>query len=804
MATETFTRLYVLNYNNYGNRIIKKLSTVNDYRLADPSYKAYSDINFYRGDGVNTTQTVNFAVGTAEKDGDYMLVVKVTKVDGVETTETIVSRWFIIECKYNRRNQLIFTLRRDLIVDFWDDIYTTSISDNFFCEKGNVASTTDDFVFNNESMSFNQVLQSGTVMGSGAGYIVGYISKNIGSNVRLFPENVAIVNSKDDIPVYKQYKDGLIDNGLRFSGSVFAMDATYNGTNRPSGRLYYDDIVDSGSSGSNDKTGSVGTNTTIGQTNLETLNLNQAIHSFLIETIDQVANRRITEICQILANHARESLNIQPYSSWSYVNGTNNSGEIYFVSSEQKFYKATISASSSWTSFGVIPPGWESDVNAYICSEWSKRYNDATAWAFPLANGDMGSCPLKNVTMKYRKATVTLTDVSSTYDYGTVPGYTSRSHVNAPYDIFVGVYNSANLSAASIIANALTGSGAMYDLQHLPWVPAYSTSSGNTWSVQGGTFYWLSSTDVSKTEITGISGLTYSAPSSVVDLKRDSLTKTWRIVSPNHANAWDFNPAQNRGVAHWYYECTLKPYQPYIHIWPEFGGIYGTNYDFDNRGLVCQGSFSLAVSSNAWATYQIQNASYQDSFDRRIKNLSVTQDAQRKEEFWRILAGTYSGASYGLNIGSNLTGSAIGSAIGAVGGGAAALAAGLADRNINEQLRNEAMDYTKDQFGFSLQNIMAMPDTLARSSAFDINNSVFPVLEKYDATAVEKSALLNKLKRNGMTIMRIGTFKEFYDNADSYVQYVKGKLIRLPSSFKDDTHVFNEIANELYKGVYKT
>lgn len=805
MATETFTRIYLLNYNNYGNRIVKGISdgapitTISTYKAADPYHKKYDNINFYRNDGVNTTQTINFGAAESEKDADYLIVVKVTKIDNVETDETIISRWFIIECRYNRRLQMNLTLRRDLIVDYWSAIYTNAVTDGFFCEKGNVSAATDNFIFNNEAMSFNQVLQSGTVMGSGNGYIVGYISKHIGSNVRIFPEEVAIVNSKDDIPVYKQYKEGYIENGIRFSGTVYAMDATYDGTHQPSGRLYYDTIEFSGSSGSNDKTGSIGTGTTIGQTDLETQNLNQAVHSFLVQTVDNVPLKRILEICQILANHTTKNLNMQPYSNWSYVNNS----EVYYVASEQKFYKVGISASSSWTSFGVIPPGWESDINAYICSEWTKRYNSSDAWAFPLANGDMGSCPLKGVTMNYKKATVTLTDVSSTYDYGTVPGYSSRSHVNAPYDIFVGEYNSANASAASVIANALIGSGAMYDLQHVPWVPSYSTANTNKWSVQGGTFYWLSSDSVSATEISGISGLTYTASSDIKTLKSDSLTKKWRIVSPNHANAWDFNPAQNRGVSKWYYELTLKPYQPYFHVYPQFGGLYGTNYSNDNRGLVFQGSFSMAVSSSAWSTYQINNASYQDAFNRRIENLSVTQDAQRKMELFGMIAGTVSGATSGGYMGANIGGGA-GAAVGALAGGAVSLAAGIADRSINDALRNEAIDYMKDQFGYQLQNIIATPDTLARSSSFDVNNSVFPVLEKYDATSAEKDALLDKIMRNGMSIGRIGTFKEFWNNATSDVGYIKGKLIRMgANTFLDDTHVFNEIANELYKGVYR-
>ena len=51
-----------------------------------------------------------------------------------------------------------------------------------------------------------------------------------------------------------------------------------------------------------------------------------------------------------------------------------------------------------------------------------------------------------------------------------------------------------------------------------------------------------------------------------------------------------------------------------------------------------------------------------------------------------------------------------------------------------------------------LQNIKALPDTLARVSSFDIDNKIFPFIEEYNATSEEKQALYGSLYYYGMTI----------------------------------------------------
>jgi hypothetical protein len=154
------------------------------------------------------------------------------------------------------------------------------------------------------------------------------------------------------------------------------------------------------------------------------------------------------------------------------------------------------------------------------------------------------------------------------------------------------------------------------------------------------------------------------------------------------------------------------------------------------------------------------------------------------------------------NLGTNTAASAIkGAFVGGAAGGIAAGVAGAVDSGIslvaNEQLRRDALDLTKDQFGFQLGNIKALPSTINKVSAFNQNNKIFPILEYYTCTDVEKEALKNKLKYNGMTVGRIGAIEEFQRPT---ISYIKGKLIRVEGAL--DFHEVNDIANELNQGIF--
>ena len=273
----------------------------------------------------------------------------------------------------------------------------------------------------------------------------------------------------------------------------------------------------------------------------------------------------------------------------------------------------------------------------------------------------------------------------------------------------------------------------------------------------------------------------------------------YRLCSPNYADIFEFNAAKNNGVTKFIVDLTYKPFTPYIHVCPDFGGLYGNNRWEDRetpRGLICGGDFSITALTDAFETYALQNKNYQLSFQRQIQNMEVSNSIQRQLEIASAISGSVSGAASGSLVGS--LGGPVGAVIGGVVGGVVSAAGGALDYSFNEKLRNEALDYTKDQFGYQLGNIKALPDTLAKLTTFTANNFIYPILEYYTCTDEEKQALQDKIKYNGMTVMRIGTINQFLQSEPSYI---KGKLIRL-ESVRDDYHMIKSIAEELYKGVF--
>jgi hypothetical protein len=153
----------------------------------------------------------------------------------------------------------------------------------------------------------------------------------------------------------------------------------------------------------------------------------------------------------------------------------------------------------------------------------------------------------------------------------------------------------------------------------------------------------------------------------------------------------------------------------------------------------------------------------------------------------------------------------IGTAVGAALGGTASAIGGVIDYNLKEELRHEALDYSRDMFGYQLDNIRALPYTLTKVTSYNNNNKIFPVLEYYTCTEVERKALAYKIAYNSMTIGVIGTVEEYIYNSWYFVAddgtriddkgYIKAQLIRL-DDIAEDFHVANAIAGELSKGVY--
>ena len=270
-----------------------------------------------------------------------------------------------------------------------------------------------------------------------------------------------------------------------------------------------------------------------------------------------------------------------------------------------------------------------------------------------------------------------------------------------------------------------------------------------------------------------------------------------RLVSQNYSAIFEFSAAKSGGVNGFLADCTYKPWSPYIHILPKLKGLYGDNFVAidDARGLICGGDMSLSQLSNAWANYQLQNKTYHDVFVREIKHMDVQNDINRQGALAQLIASPINGAAAwgasGAQIGKGA--GIAGSVVGALGG----LATAGLDYANTLKMMEENKKYATDMYTYNLQNIQAIPTSLTKTSALTYNTRVWPFIEYYTCTDTEKAALRDKMKYNGMTIMKIGKLSDYLLGED---KFYKGQLIRL--NIKVDSHMAYEIYNELNKGVY--
>ena len=173
--------LLIGNYNNYFNRIVKSEESYADYVTAmGTTYKRIDDFNFNPNDGINT----EFVLGKGDyTDSPDYLVVFNEETNNNVTTQTIISRWFVLDMHRTRGGQYKFSLRRDVIADNLDEVLNAPT----YIEKGQV-NAGSPFVFNKEGMILNQIKisEDQLVDNSKCAWLVGYVAKNAtASNVTI-------------------------------------------------------------------------------------------------------------------------------------------------------------------------------------------------------------------------------------------------------------------------------------------------------------------------------------------------------------------------------------------------------------------------------------------------------------------------------------------------------------------------------------------------------------------------------------------------------------------------------------------
>lgn len=283
-------------------------------------------------------------------------------------------------------------------------------------------------------------------------------------------------------------------------------------------------------------------------------------------------------------------------------------------------------------------------------------------------------------------------------------------------------------------------------------------------------------------------------------IKKRNQCDMLRLCSPNYSSVFEFSSQANNGVHYINVDCSYKPYNPYIHLNPDFGGLYGSDFN-DQRGLVCGGDYSLARVTSSWANYQLNNKNYQSIFDREIQTLEVQQKYQRIGDVLGGITGALGAGTQGATTGA-LLGGGTGAVIGGLVSGALSGVGAIADYNINEVLRNEAISYKKDMYNYSLGNIKALPYGLSRTSSFNIQNKIWPFLEYYSCTDTERLVLEKKLYYNGMSIGAFGAIRD-YVPLDGKTHFVQASYPFLVSrKGKHDSHIESEISAEMAIGIY--
>ncbi len=787
--------LYFLQYNNYYDRVSKVEESLSEYM--DHVIYTLEGVNFNPNDGVDTVIPA-IPLNVESFPADYLLVVE---------SGTIKSKWFVMDATRRLTGVWDFKLHRDTIGEYREQVMQMPC----LVERG-IVNEQDNTIFNNEGMTYNQIKQSEQLIKdkSECQWIVGYYARQTGEDYTNLTGtssdyNVQGVISFDNIQTDYQYWKYQTEDYIG-TPTKLIFNTLVKGWYQGSRRVWNYDFSK--------------------ETNWAwTMTRSGAVDPYYNYTDESMLDKALQKVA-LQDSQIKTSLG---YHTATETEGFfSQVGRVLYDSTSKKYYKVTGYTTNSTTQITGTAgtSGTLHDLlNQCFLDAGMTRQSTVLNPRFPY-------------TMDVLSYRLTISEVvpKGTYNYN-IP--TQRNHTtDAPYDIFAIPYghfnftgNSATVTTTKEIGMSIAtsiaskyGSTFLYDLQLLPYCPFEVDSTFYTTTDELSYSYITDSKQMNKGVIFNVSSIsrpTFTVPLSipVTDVKVDNETKFCRLVSPDFSSIYEFSPAKNRGVDYIKIDMTLKPFQPYIHLAPNFKGLNGADFD-DARGLICAGNFSLPIVTDQWKTYQLQNINYEKMFNRQIQNMEVNNSYQRGMDIVSAITGTVTGAGAGAMAGS--IGGPVGMGIGAGIGTIAAGAGGIADAIINEQLRRETMAYTKDMHNLQMQNIQALPNSLSKVDAFNQQNKCFPFVEIYDCTDEEKLNLCNKIKYTGMTVNRVGKLID-YVNTWSYPSqaggddkwvlvsfpYIKGQLILSSGidyvedwNIHEDNHFITTLAQEISKGVY--
>ena len=780
--------LYLMHFNNYYNRQVKFYNSIDEY----PGYlyiESGSNLNFNPNDGVNTTFVAGRAGNPYYGHADYCIITEPhPTISGVEV---IVSRWFIIEQKRNLKGQYTLQLRRDVLVDYYNQVITAPT----YIEK---ATLRDDnpLIYNSENISVNRIKTEETLLKdyTGIAWIVGYLDRKYEGGAITINANSIEDEAVNGISNWSYYS--YINTPIR---KIMGASIEFDVKSYSDGYYwtYYYNKYGAGWSRKEITYSQAQNPVIINGFNM----LTKFANDYIIPDWFRLAKMYIT--------------NPDSYNDSTYSDILQLENRVIKDSSTNKFYKVSLVKNSSAQSY---------DANTDV--EGNQLHTSLQNKASTSTNYRSGTVDSR-VVISYDSLQISLQELAEGEYKVTFPNATNRLHLkDAPYDMFcipcpvdkeinisnvnpafnVPMNKELAISLAQGIAEQLGKN--LFDLQLLPFCPmtglvveADGDINVNTTDAKRFTVITNGAGDTKRGVMLWslASQGTFNIPynKQVTNKKLETICDTYRLCSPNYNGQFEFDLTMNDGVNYFNVDYTYLPYTPYIHINPNFKGLFGKDFD-DARGLIIQGDFSICYLSDAWVNYVNNNKNYLNIFNREVDNMKLTQQVNRIQQ---IVGGITGIVSAGVNTG--LLAGNVGAGI--ASGVLSALGAG-ADIALNETLNTEALNYKTDMFEFQKQNIQAMPSSIAKTTAYTNNNKIFPVLEYYTCTETEKEAVANKIAWNGMTVGVIDQVQNYINNSWNYKfiedkGYIKGRVIRI-DGIQDDFHLYTAISDEMFKGGY--
>lgn len=792
-------------FNNYFNRKLIRYETLADYEGAavddfvpTTSQGAPVAFDFNPNDNITTEIICN----GVPFHPDYFLLL--TESGDIE------SRWFVLEQVRNRQGQWLYSLRRDVLADSYNEVKEAPV----FVEKGVIGDIDDPLLLNSEGVRVNQIKKSEILLkdGTGVPWLVMYLKKGTLKN--------ASVGTGGKITVDVPNSDSFVYETLSTPIASWAyyqyVASDYKVSNRDTLRIRMANGVPTWLFANffyefNDVSGqsSYGSYQSFYNSNL----------------VANVFDKH--DALDAAFGPQRATLRSQVLSAFGYESGASSlmayNGKIV-KDSQGKYFKVSVYIASTGETEHKITtsaaPLLKSTMNGLfntaVGGEAQSANDDAFAAISSWTSYRINLEELENVEEEVNFAAYTGEGTVDSMLFDVIAMPYGRVHL-VSLDLGVSLYTSADRSmkVMNSLATALT-SNYVLDLQLLPYCPVPDMNlqelpaDEHQYCLLGRTADLIhpnadvifvarsASFTVDIEQAVEVNDTQSNVPDTYKRKYVNDCTMV-RLCSPNYNGIFEMNLAKNGGsISSFNVDVTMRPFNPYIHVNPNFGFLYGRDFN-DVRGLVCGGDFSLGIINDAWNSYEIQNKNYQAIFDRNIQNMDVNNDINLEEARWRAVAGTVSGAASGGAAGLFATGNPLGAALGVGVGGIMSGLAGAKDVANLEKRQAEARSYAIDSFNLQLGNVRALPNSITKTSPVTYNNKLFPFVEVYLCSDEEREAYYSKLRYGGMTVSKIGAMSAFASGESS--NFFKARLIRA-EAISEDSHYVEAINEELMKGVY--